>query len=272
MQYNIAPPRVSWSQVQCACGCLREYAYKYVMKLRPTNADAEYFIIGRTFDDIMNGTATAALADLRPLDESKKDYRGMLEAMKLVTFAKFEEMGIDFHHPNVEFPELELKTDSFTGKVDAILEWQGKWWLVEFKTASESAFDADERKRTVLRDGQLGAYLKHLQLIADSLFRAVEDFGGVVYVTAIKPGKNKDSVASAHVFVLTLAELSETMTEWDHMRRMAQLGRDMIQAYWRESPDPMKIPCNQNFCTRRFGDKCPFWEECFGKVGSGGPA
>jgi len=253
---DIIPRRLSSSQIRVLQTCPRQYCLKYVMQLKDANADAEYFIIGRAFDDILHGTPVE-LVDLRPLDESKKDYRAMLKGMRMAVMAKIDVTKL-------VAPEQAIRTETETMKVDGLYVDEDDWWLVEVKTAGQSDFVLEEKIAMLKNDAQIAGYFARVPEIADAFFLDVSKFRGCKYIWALKPSKKKDPEYIAHVVDLTSSQLGDPTTTWRTAKAYGKLIADVIRTTYLQRRDPTDVPCNPAACRTPFGD-CGFWEVCYGR-------
>ena len=253
---SLFPPRLSPSQIRTLLTCPRSYLFDKVLGIKSSNSDAEYFILGRAFDDLMHG-ADVARVDLRPLDESKKDYRAMLSGMLAAVRAKFD-------CSKLQCAEMQLRTETETMKVDGLYVDGNAWWLVEIKTASASKFVIEDKVQLLKRDTQLAGYVAKKDLIADLLMLDVKQFKGIKYIWALKPTKKKDPVYEAHVVELTEKDLCDPAATWRTAKGYAKLIQDVIRTTWLQRNEISDVPMNPTACSTFMGD-CGYYEQCYGR-------
>lgn len=264
------PPRLSSSQVGKIQSCPRAYAFEYLMKIPPSNKDAEYFIFGRAWHQVIQGDAAPDLVSLAGMDESKRDYRrdlsGLLEATRVALAAE----GVEWAENSVQFPELSIKDENITIRIDGIIFKDGKWFLAEFKAWADRSEEGKETLRDeICRDLQLGSYLSAIDQIADQLFVDPADFGGVIYCVAWKPKAKTNPKYSATVLTLAPDELGGALVEWKHGYQMGRLLQEMVGHQFYHRNDPFDVASNKNSCRGKY-DLCPYFAECHKRKSSMG--
>lgn len=256
------PPRLSSSQVVKIQTCPRAYAFEYLMKIPPANKDADYFIFGRAWHQVIQGDKTPEEVDLSGMDESKRDYRKDLAGLLAATISALRDHGVEWSQSQVQFPELAIRDEHLTIRIDGVVFIENKWYLAEFKAWAERSEEDKETLRDELcRDLQLGSYLSVVDKIADQMFVDPADFGGVLYCVAWKPKAKKEPKYSATVLTLTPDELGGSVQEWRHGYQMGRLLQEMISCQFYANRDPFEVASNKNSCRGKY-DLCPYFQEC----------
>lgn len=93
---------------------------------------------------------------------------------------------VSFRYPLVN-PETGAKSRTFelAGKIDVIIKWEGRVWIVEHKTSSEDITPGSKYWRRIRMDGQVSMYYDGAELALDY------EVEGCLYDVLLRPGMNR---------------------------------------------------------------------------------
>ena len=261
-----ARKQLSASQIQCLFRCPREYAYQYILKIPQPRNGAMLF--GSAFHAAVAGE-TVDYEGLRVFDN---DYPWAKALDVMIS-------GHDFATAEVGARiagEARVETDDTILIVDDVVEKDGRWWLVERKTSGR----LDESKRSwVPRDVQMVIYAGSVSEIANELFLNSADFGGVQYITTMKPSERRKKTETAdeygarmtsqtHVWTYPADIFETAVAQKQTLFSYAKMLQADIHRTYEQFMRVETLPANTACCTR-YNSPCPFRGMC--DVASGAP-
>ena len=253
---------LSASQITCINRCPREYAWKYLLKMKEPPVEALAY--GSAFHRLTCGEDV----DLSSLKSFDPDYPWK-ESLEVMLAGYREAMKTE---PEPVISELEIATEEVKLIVDAILyePTTEEWFIHEKKTAGKIS---EVKKRWLVDDVQMLMYVGNTNLIADKIALDPAKFSGVVYTQTLKPSERKKAKESPEEFANRLTSSTEVLkyepwffgaaaTKLEKITSWASDRRDSICRMYEQSMDARSVPGNTSSC-ERYGRPCPYIDACF---------
>lgn len=224
------PPVTSYSQQKTILRCPKRYEYYYIQKLRPKTAD-DKFLFGRAVHHFLETYYQAQVNDEHTQDEAfELAYQSFQEYIQN-NFPDSDETheqanlaeGVIKHYfqwskendnfkvlgTEIEF-QVPFEKFVFTGRFDVLVEINGKYWIMEHKTASQLS------TRHTLMDKQITTYI----MAAREKGVPVE---GVIYNTLKKAVPEKPKILKNGKLSTAL---NQNITYSTYMEAINELGHD----------------------------------------------
>jgi hypothetical protein len=263
---------LSYSSATLLLGCEERYYHYKVLGTAPDDdigEDTEAFVFGKAFHEVLENTKHTgknirsvfdSVVKLREFGQEKTD---LLEACVISYLNKHEN-----NRYKVLACELEIKTDTFIGYVDAVaVDDDGHWVIVDLKTASR-IFGALDQK--LPEDFQLNIYAYHRQHLADLLGLDINKFSGCSYRVTIKGKKRaRKPTEDRNEYLNSLVDMSPSYeyfipTEVLNPDYFGELHGRLFKKAEQLKKKKAKPIRNYSNC-ESFFRPCPYWSNCHAK-------
>lgn len=190
---SLSLPLLTASRVKSARACLRLHRYQYIEGLRPARED-DALLLGTLFHAALEAwwlapenRLEAALTALDkpgvdPFDRAKArvmmiGYDARWKNEELVVLG----VEVEFQAPLVNPASgVASRTWQLAGKIDAIVQRDGRPWLIEHKTSAEDITPGSDYWRRLKMDGQVSQYFVGAKALG-------HDVAGMIYDVIGKP-------------------------------------------------------------------------------------
>jgi len=279
--------RVSHSGLQTFNECNYKGYLQYILKMEPDFdvEEKDYFIYGTDLHNILNKQIKFYIKEETflsiPFEEAIKDFqiKDPLKQLKIYFshLIFIEHMNKLFtHFPSAKFlcTEQQIQTEYTTLIIDTILEIEGQWFIVDFKTTGKIDYNLPAKLH---KEPQLLHYACHKHIINKIVKdRTNTTFGGIMFWQFIKTSHkiSKANDTLEKVFNHLKSEYLENNGKFIRYLLCYENELD-FNSYWNEyqksydniqficKQDPKDIMRNYSHCINSYGNRCPFWSSCY---------
>lgn len=260
--------KLSYSSLSQLQGCQRKYYYRKVKKYQPDfEPETDALTIGKIYHSLLETSGHT-----KPTREHAETVLNMPEYGEAIAknhelFAQALACAYGYAPLREKYPvrliavEKEIQTDNFLGYIDAIVEDDNGWYILDLKTAAT----INERKAAQLhRDLQLNLYVAQMhQIELDP-----EKFRGCLYNVV---QKTKQKRYSNEKFTEYAERVKVPCVEFFIPREklVPQAAVEMHERFHMLAEqlhgniDDHEVPQNFGYC-ESFFKPCEFWSKCYG--------
>jgi hypothetical protein len=260
--------KLSYSSLTQLQGCQRKYYYRKVKKYAPDfDADTDALITGKIYHSLLEVSGHT-----KPTREHAEAVLNVPEYGEAIAknheiFASALACAYGYARLRDKYPvrllaaEKEIQSDNFLGYIDAIVEDDDGWYILDLKTAAM----INERKAAQLhRDLQLNLYVAQLHQLELDPFA----FRGCLYNVV---QKSKQKRYSNEKFTEYAERANTQCVEFfiPHQKMNIQAAIEMHERYHiiaeqlHGNIEDHEVPQNFGYC-ESFFKPCEFWSKCYG--------
>jgi hypothetical protein len=162
--------------------------------------------------------------------------------------------------------EQEYITEDWVFYVDAIMQDETWWYIVDIKTTGNKLEDFIRTKLTM--DPQMVLYASHAHLIAEKNGLDIDKFYGIIYREVRKPLQRPKPGESWQDFTMRCGNPEYRETDISKTQLQTELVlRNMHEALRKVREIKTQEECVQNMraCVDK-GSVCTFYSQCYGKT------
>ena len=252
--------------------CRQAFYYRNVEYLVPRIESTARGIGTAVHKGIETGSIEDALAtfdDVFPNDQAEAD---ALETNKVIVQAMlegyFERFGVGFPDAEEYYPETQFeidvvnpktgaksKTFKLAGKADGLLKQDGKWWVVEYKTAGQVGKSYIDK---LMLDSQMTTYIYGLQRQRNI------KIAGVIYRVIRKPSIRQTAKETLYQFLDRLIADYKVRPEFYFFNEKLYRSQVDLKKFeselWALTQDVLK--CQREGLYYKNTSRCQDWSAC----------